>query len=114
MNKHKDCKRKFIQLSRTWYADANLKRSDFIDKITVGFYHMDGSTTGEFEISWMMIAGKSVPKIEAFDDGWSALFNFGDMLESMADVDNKNISPEEFCKLLTSLDIEDTTPTERV
>jgi len=106
MNKHKDCKRGFIQLSRAWYADACLKG---IDDITIGFYHPEGGTTGEFSIKWEKLGGKVVPKLTAFDDAWDALLNFKDLLELMATVDSQNITPNEFCILLRSLGIEDRT-----
>ena len=112
MSKHDECSRRFIQLSKAWYADANLARTDIIDQVTIGYYHPEGGTTGEFQVTWKELGGKVVPSLHAFDDGWSALFQFGDMLESMADIDDKNVSPDEFCKLLVAIGIEDDTPTE--
>ena len=112
MQDHSECKRQFIQLSRAWYAEANLRDVDYSDKITIGFYHPEGGTTGEFEISFSELGGRTVPKLIAFDDSWSALFNFGDLIEKMADIDDRCISPEKFCELLKSLGIEDNTPEE--
>jgi hypothetical protein len=45
-NKYQDCKRQFIQLSKSRYAEANLKDKDIQDEIILGFYHKDGGTTG--------------------------------------------------------------------
>lgn len=113
-DKHADCTRGFTQLSKAWYADANLKNSKYTDEVTAGFYHKDGGTTGEFTIRWQELCGKSVPELTAFDDGWHALFDFGDMLESMADADDKNVSADEFCLMLEHHGIKNMTKTEYV
>lgn len=109
MKNHDECKRGFTQLSRAWYADANLIGSGIVDKITVGFYHPEGGTTGEFSISWVRLAGKVIPKLVCYDDGWNALFEFKDMLEFMAGVDDEDISANNFSDALISLGIEDMT-----
>ena len=110
MNKHRDCKRQFRQLSECWYADANIYGTSLVDQVNVGFYHPDGGTTGEFQITWEVLAGKLVPHLKAFDDAWDALIHFDDVLKSMADFDDKNISPKDFCALLSALGIENATP----
>lgn len=113
MKDHTGCKRGFTQLSKAWYADANLRGSDTIDEITMGFYHPEGGTTGEFSIKWKELAGKVPPRLEAFDDGWSALNKFRDVLDKMAEVDDDNITPNEMNKVLIDLGIEDMTPITR-
>lgn len=113
MKDHTECKRQFTRLSRAWYASANLPEGGKVEIVTIGFYHPDGGTTGEFQVSWEHLGGKLTPRLCAFDDSWNALFNFGDMLESMADIDGEDISPDEFCQLLIALGIEDATPTEQ-
>ena len=110
MEEYSEYKRQFIQLSRAWYAEANLRDVDYLDKITVGFYHPDGGTSGEFEISFEKLGGKIVPKLIAFDDSWGALLGFADLVEEMAEIDNQNVSAEKFCEILEKLDIEDNTP----
>lgn len=114
MKDHTECKRGFTQLSKAWYGPASMERSTNIDEVTIGFYCPDDGTTGEFRVVWEKLAGRITPCLMAFDDGWNALFNFGDMLESMADIDGENISPDDFCKLLVALDIENLTLVERV
>ena len=111
MKDHSYSKRQFIQLSRSWYADAILKNKpeDFVDDITVGFYTNDGGTTGEFTFEWLKFGHKVFVKLVAYDDSWSALYQFSDLLEAMAEIDDENISPKDFCKLLISLGIEDNT-----
>ena len=76
----------------------------------IGFYNE--GTSGEFAIRWEQLGGRSIPRLQAYDDSWSALVHFKDLLDAMASVDNENISPEQFCKLLVSLGIKDLTERE--
>ena len=112
MSKHDGCKKQFIHLARAWYGDANgVQRSgEPGDNISIGFDHPDGGTTGEFSIEWVDLGRDVCPQLKVFDDGWSALWEFRDVLEKMAALDGTNPSPEIICKLLESCGIEDTTP----
>jgi hypothetical protein len=107
MGKHTGCKRQFTQLSRAWYGS----RDGVVDEVTIGLYHQEGGTTGEFSVVWKIpyLARDASPQLQSWDDSWSALFQFGDLLESMADLDDKDVSPEAFCQLLTGLGIADAT-----
>ena len=102
-------KRGFTQLSRAWYADANLRGSDKVEEITIGFYHTEGGTAGEFQIRWEPLCKKVTPRLLAFDDGWEALFLCSDLLKFMASVDGEDISPEDMRSALVALGIEDMT-----
>jgi hypothetical protein len=86
-------------------------KKDFIDEINLGFYDDDGGTTGEFCFRWVMLGNKPVPKIVAFDDSWDALWQFRDVLEKLAVLDDTNPTPGTIRSLLTSLGVEDTTKT---
>ena len=109
MKNHSCCKRQFTQLSKAWYGTVLLKSENEIDVVTIGYYHPDGGTTGEFQIYWETIGGMLTPRLCAFDDSWSALYECRDLLELMAGIDDENISPDEFCKMLSDLGIEDAT-----
>lgn len=108
--KHKGCTRGFIQTSKSWYAESCLPDGDILDRVTVGFYYPDGGTSGEFEVEWEELAGKWTPRLKAYDDGWSSLFNFGDVLEAMADIDGMDSSPDEFVRMLEVCGIKNMTP----
>ena len=110
MGDHENCKRQFIQLSRAWYAETFLPNSRLNDEVTVGMYHPEGGTTGEFAIRWSEIGGKIVPMLCAFDDAWDALMMFRDVLEVMASVNDQNVTPDRFCELLIECGVEDATP----
>ena len=110
MNKHSECKRQFIQLSRAWYRDVTLRNSELIDEIMIGFYHPGGGTTGEFAIRWVELGGSPAGMLCSFDDSWSALWEFRDLLERLSGLDGLNPSPGEIVKLLEELGVEDATP----
>lgn len=72
-------------------------------------YADEGGTSGEMSIEWVELAGRSVPLLKVFDDAWSALSMFGDLLQKMAEVDNDNISQEQFVEMLLSCGFVDQT-----
>lgn len=114
MRDHIGNKRQFIQSSKAWYGCGNLTPGDSLkDVVTIGFYSHDGGTSGEFEIEWIELCGNIVPRLKAWDDGWSALYHFNDMLKVMASIDSENISVDDFCTRLEELGIENATPTSR-
>lgn len=110
MKDYSKYKRQFVQLSRAWYGETCLRDSDVADKITTGLYAPDGGTVGEFDIRWIDLGLDSLsPKIEAFDDSWGVLWDFRDILEKLAELDDTDPTPEEICKLLLSCGFEDAT-----
>jgi hypothetical protein len=111
--KHKGDVRGFVQTSKAWYAKTSLTSPNIAESIMIGFYSPEGGTSGEFEVVWERLCSKFTPRLKAFDDGWSALFGFGDLLEAMAGIDGQDVSPDEFVVILESLSIENMTETER-
>lgn len=109
MNKHEGCIRAFTHLSESWYGKACLASGTTIDSVTMGFYHPDGGTTGEFEIHWEKLAGRVTPRLEVFDDAWDALHEFRDVIALMAKHDGEDIGPHELCNLLRDCGIIDRT-----
>ncbi len=109
MGKHDSSGRGFIWSSHAWYAEA----ADCKHKISFGLYHKDGGTTGEMEMVWHEIGSEWVPRLECFDDGWSVLFMFTDLLEEMAMFDGVNVTEEGFVNLLERCQFADMTPYER-
>lgn len=111
MTDHNGCKRAYIRSSKAYYSNV----LDGEISIMVGMYHRDGGTSGEFEIEWEKLTEDKplVARLKAFEDSWSALWLFKDMLEQMAEVDSKEIQEPEFCTLLDSLGIIDITEYER-
>ena len=46
-----------------------------------------GGTHGEFKFKWVDVAGRLVPRLEAFDDGWKALSQMPELIELLAELD---------------------------
>jgi len=108
--KHSGDIRAFTQLSKAWYGPANLTDPRVLDRVNIGFYSPDGGTSGEFVIEWEKLAGKWTPRLSAYDDSWSALFNFQDVLKVMSEIDDQDVSPDYFCDKLENLGIKNETP----
>lgn len=109
MTDHSECKRGFYHVSKSIYADGKTWKNGEFDEITMGFYHPDGGTTGEFCITWTQLG----PQLRVFDDAWSALSGFSDLLGVLATHDGESLTPEAVITLLKELGIEDETPYER-
>jgi hypothetical protein len=107
-NKHKGGYKAYIRSSKAWYADS-LKNENI--QLSVGIFHEGDGTTGEFIVEWVPLGGveKGCPKLCAFDDSWSALWECRDMLQMMKEIDDQNIQEPEFCKMLDELGYRDDT-----
>ena len=104
MKDHKGCIRGYYRYSKAYYA----KPEDRIS-VMVGMYHPDGGTSGEFEFEWYYLSGSLCARLNSFEDSWSALSKFQDLLDIMADIDSECIQEPEFCEILDKLDIKDLT-----
>lgn len=106
--KHDGDLRGFSILSEAYYSKFCMPH-DAVDEITIGMYCPDGGTSGEFSVRWVNLGMKACPLLHVFEDSWSALHQFGDMLQWMASVDGKNVSPQELAEALRDLGITDMT-----
>jgi hypothetical protein len=111
MQDHTDCKRGYHRFSKAWYADTVREEKGI--SVMVGMYHPDGGTSGEFEFKWVPLAGALCCQLQAFEDSWSALAQFQDLLAEMAKIDSQEIQEPEFCEMLDKLGILDITAYER-
>lgn len=111
-SQHEGDERQFYQHSRAWWGKDVPLSNNTIEEINIGFYCPDGGTSGEFCIEWISLNNQNVPRLKAFEDSWSALWEFRDVLEKLAELDSTNPSPEEICELLKSCNVKDATPTE--
>lgn len=106
-----DGRRAYIRPNKAHYAHI-LKPDDI--SVTVGIYHPDGGTSGEFTVRWIDLPNKLCTKLEAFEDSWLVLYkHFQDLLAKMSEVDGKEIQEPAFCRLLDDLGIVDITEYER-
>ena len=110
MRDHTGCIRAYCRSSKAYYSAYVTK-----EELTVNFgmYDIvDGSTSGEMKMEWVDIGSKITPQLQVFDDGWSALGLFTDLVVELSLVDSKDISDDEFCSILDRLGFKDITPYE--
>lgn len=109
---HTGAVRGFHIYNEAWYsrlaAGAQMPR-EFPASIQIGMYHPEGGTSGEFQVIWMELAGKLTPQLRVFDDGWSALLRFGDLLGWMGLHDSDDPSAEKMAAAMRELGIKDLT-----
>lgn len=106
MKNHEGCKRAFYWSSRAWHANANRNKNP---TIMFGMYHKDGGTSGEMAMEWINLGNKITPQLKCFDDAWSALGLFTDIIKEMANVDSGDITQEQFVEILKECSFEDLT-----
>lgn len=106
MKDHTECIRGYHRSSKAHYRDV-------IDGIEVMFgmyYAQDGSTTGEMAMKWINIVGdKLSPRLECYSDAWSALARFPDLIQKLGDLDDIDLTEEQFCALLDVCGFKDLT-----
>lgn len=90
-----------------------------MDKVIFGFYSPGGGTSGQIYMRWHDLSRPYIegevhiaPRLEVFSDGWHALWQFRDVLEALAELDDVDITPKEFCQLLDEHGFIDATPRE--
>lgn len=113
--KNAGCVRGFIRTTQAWYYDAKTTLSGGkLDEVMFGFYAPEGGTTGEMRMLWSDLGGKTVPELRVYDDAWSALAEFGDVLALMAAADcshsdDAHVSGDKFCEMLVQCGFVDMT-----
>ena len=105
MKDHEGCKRGFYRSSKAWYAEAVGGEPT----INIGMYADEGGTSGEMSVVWVSLSNKLVPQLRAFDDSWSSLSLFPELISAMAEVDDKNVTEQEFVDILLACGFEDQT-----
>lgn len=109
MTDHTGCKRGFYASYKAWYADKNKN-----PEVTFGMYHEEGGTSGEMCIEWIILGNKSVSRLEVFNDAWSSLSLFTDLIQELSIIDGKYITPDEFVDILKKCNFEDLTKYKQV
>ena len=88
---------------REYYISALFTAPDATDEIYFGLYSPDGGTSGEMCMRWYQLGAENAPRLEAYDDAWSALATMPDLIAELAKRDNWNITPAAFCEILIEL-----------
>ena len=110
MKDHDGDYRGFIWGSQSYYWQA-LGYED--DEVTFGLFSPEGGTSGEMSVRWEKLGRSDVPKLRAFDDAWSALSTFTDVIAEMGEHDGEDMTPQEFVDLLLSCGFKDNTIREK-
>jgi hypothetical protein len=112
MRDHDGDIRGFYHLSEAWYGPANLPNENVVDEVTFGHFAPEGGTSGEMSIKWYDLGSKVYLCLECFDDAWSSLSTFTDLIVEIGKLDGEKPTPKEFCELLIRLGFKDLTPRE--
>lgn len=110
MRDHEGDLRQYTFVSEAYYAEsaAATRSRDIVDEVSFGFYSPDGGTSGEMVMEWINLGeqwrnGEKViqvsPRLRCFNDAWDALAHLKDVIDALAEVDDQDISPKEFCQL---------------
>jgi hypothetical protein len=119
---HEGTLKQYILGSEAWYNKEPLKVGREVDDVAFGYYYPNGGTSGEMGMRWYNLGTKwdgneqvplIAPRLECYNDAWDALFRFQDVLQAMAEIDNIDITPKQFCQILENCGFVDATPRER-
>jgi hypothetical protein len=102
-----DVKRKYVNTDESWYA--TLPSYVPYRDIIFGVYAEEGGTTGEMTMVWN---DRGHAKLEAYDDSFSVLAQFKDVIDAVADhckLTNDLLTKEDFIKILEACGFEDDT-----
>lgn len=106
--------RGFHHLKAAWYGDQPDQYDGYADEIEFGMDYPDGSAArGALILRWYTIGGNDVPQLQAFDDAFPLLAAFADVLAALANCDDANLTPLQFCDLLRLHGFTDLTHTTR-
>lgn len=106
MKDHTGCIRGYYRSTKAYYAkkypNENLN-------VMFGMYHPEGGSSGEMQMEWQELGRDLVPQLKVYDDSWSALGLFPDLIQELAQRDGQNITEDEFCSILDKLGFKDLT-----
>jgi septum formation topological specificity factor MinE len=98
--------RGFEWSNKSWNAEKwGIKNG----RIIFGIYDTEGRVADEMVVIWKIVGGENTPQLRVFNDSWKTLASFKDVIDAMALVDGKNITDEEFTKILLSCGFTDRT-----
>ncbi|MCC7449631.1 MAG: hypothetical protein IT324_19580 [Anaerolineae bacterium] len=101
MNKHEGMKKGFIHFRSAWYANKVALPMEEVDHVHFGYYAADGGTTGEMVMIWNRLGPDDItPRLAIFNDAWSVLATFSDVIAALGKLDDQPITPQQFCDLL--------------
>jgi len=73
-------------------------------EIMMALHSPEGGAQGEFAMRWGILGGKLTPQIQAYSDSWIVLSCMSDLIDTLAEHDDEDITPEQLIQILESLD----------
>ncbi len=90
--------------TRAYYHMPQNQKPDYIDDLSLGIYHSEGGTSGEFTIEWITLDRNVASRLKAFDDSWHVMPLMPELFTLMAQVSSDSSTPaystEDFTKRL--------------
>lgn len=112
--------RGYIHSREAWYYGATTRGKDILDDVMFGLYHPEGGCLAEMMMEWHILGGKPYARLEVYDESWTTLLSFSDVLEKLsawqkehdfwAGNREETLSSKEFCRLLDECGFVDRTP----
>jgi hypothetical protein len=68
-----------------------------------GLYYRNDGTAGEMSMRWEELGGKLAPCLRVFFDAWEVLADFKDLLDELANANEKHITDSEFVEILKNV-----------
>jgi len=109
MKDFSDCYKAYSVTSEATYAESSLHVMNCVENIMFGYYHPKGGTTGEMSMTWQVLGKDLVPYLKCYDDAFEALSTFKNVINAIAELDNKNMTPMQFREILDHCGFKDET-----
>ena len=110
MKDHNGCIRGYHRNSKAYYYRPELFR--YIE-VTFGMFDPEGGTSGEMTMAWEELNGKQCALLKSFEDSWSALALFTDVVQELGKIDSQLITEVQFCAILDKCGFKDLTKYEQ-
>lgn len=94
----------YIVSNKAYYAQHVFKK-----EIPFGLYNPNGGEKGSLVMEWKYLDNKESACLKSFHDTWVVLAEFSDVIAELGKLNNKNITQEQFIKILDSCGFTDMT-----
>lgn len=105
----------FVHHARAYYARTVPLERFIVDEVSFRLFDAISGINGEMLMKWhdLRAGHPPMPCLSIFDDAWHMLAFLDDLVAALDERDSQNMTPAEFCDLLTRLGFVDRTPTYR-
>jgi hypothetical protein len=86
------------------------KTSNLVGRVMFGYRdNKSGGVPGEISMNWQVLDHEIVPFLKCWNDGWSSLASFPEVIAWLGERNDENITPQQFCQFLQSCGFVDET-----